>query len=309
MLKRADLLTRLARYPHSCSNPCIRNHDFSNSQMGKYSWQLPSRRFYLSNPFGRLLGILGERKKKLEDQYTRHSKTILSVFEEWIGLFSTNWFTEARRHESGRKSLEDLEKWEPFSWACEHLDDGYRDVWETWFGKEKGKEGYKVLTAQYDEQIRNIKKSIGDKIENALMPYEQFKDDYVTQLIQLIYEYIRSRVDEGHDTYYFGIETMESRMPFISSFRLPKESKTVSYKFGNLTASSESELTKTVDTLNSVLGDTELNDAMKNIKLLGIERNKKQEQFITGVKSIITTATYALKNVEGKCRICRDWKP
>lgn len=250
------------------------------------------------------------RQEKLEAKVIRHSNDLLSVLRQWIRLFSTSWLDVTIREGDSIKTLSDLEKWEPFSWACEHLEDKYHAIWEAWFGKEKGKEGYTTLVSQIDEQIGSIRKGIGDKIKDTLTPYEQFNDNEVAQLIEFIYEYIESRVDKGHDSYYFGIiETTESRPAHIASLHLPKEPRVYSCEFFGLTASSARDLVKTVETLNSVLSDAELNGAMKNLKRLRIERNRKQEQFITGIKYIITAATYEFKGIEGKCRVCRDWKP
>jgi hypothetical protein len=78
------------------------------------------------------------------------------------------------------------------------------------------------------------------------------------------------------------------------------------YELYDLANTYVSELTKVVETLNCVLSDTELNDTMKNPKLLGIERNRKLQKFITGIKSVIITVTHAFKDIDGNAVYVED---
>jgi hypothetical protein len=302
----ASLLAKLTRYTYSFNNSRISDYVYADCFMGKYGWQLSSRRLYLSNPFSRLLGVLGERKKKLEDQYTKHSNDVLSVFRKWIRLFSIDFQDEILKQGDSIKTLPDLEMWEPFSWACEHLEDKYHATWEAWFGKEKGKEGYKALIAQCENQKDGIRKQIEDKIKDEIgVKYSYtFEDDKLNWLVTDIYDDIEHKVVTGNNLFRFEVERGGNVPPFIVSVR----AGSISYhRLHYIDAGSDLEAM--VDTLNSILNDAKLSEAMKSLELLKAERGKKLEQFITGIKSIIIAATYEFKGVEGKCRVCRDWKP
>jgi len=305
-LDYASLLGKPARYTCSFNDSRISEYVSSNSLMGEYRWQLSSCRLYPSNPFSRLLGVLGERKKKLKEQYAQHSNDVLTVFRKWTGLFSTRDLDIAYRAGDSIKTLSDLEKWEPFSWACEHLEDKYHDIWETWFGKEKGKKGVKALTAQMENQKDGITEHIEDKIKDEIgVKYSYtFKDAQLACLVADIYDWIEHKVATGEDLFHFEVECGGGVPAHILSVYAGSISiRRVHY------IDAESGLEEIKGTLTSVLRDAELYDAMKNLKLLRIERNKRQEQFITGIESIITAATYEFKNIEGRCRVCRDWKP
>lgn len=289
----ARLLAKLTCHTYSSNNPCVRNYVRSNCLGGKYTRESPSCGLYLSNPFGRLLAVLGERKKKLEDQYIRHSNDLVElVFKKW------------------QDSTCDLVDNDLFPNACEHLDSGYHDLWDAWFSELEKKEGYKALSLQCDKQKESIRKDLGNKIKDAITGKFQYvlNVDQLNFLVDDIYNSIGLKARTGQDPpFYFEVQIRENLPASIVS--LWKENKSYYRAFHYLENSSGSNFREITKILNSMLSNAKFNDAMNSLELKKAETAKKLEQFRDGLKSIISTATYEFKGIEGKCRRCKDWKP
>lgn len=260
------------------------------------------RDYYWNSLLGVHLGrsiafFIGERRKdkrRLEAQYLKHSNDLAElVFKIWQ---CSPW---------------DLVDNDLFPNACEHLECGYPDLWRVWSDKENG---YKALSLQCDNQKESIRKNIEGKLKDEIevkCSYT-FKSDQLSWLVVDIYDYIEYKVTIGRDRFYFEVEIKENRPPSIVS--LLKEAGYPPYyrHFHYLENSSESNLKKIAEILNSLLTDVKLNDAVKNLEWKKAETAKKLKQFRDGLKSIISTAEYGFKGIDGECNGnhgCKDWKP
>lgn len=234
-----------------------------------------------------------EAKKKREEQYLRHSNDLAElVFKIWQ---CSPW---------------DLVDNDLFPNACEHLESGYPDLWRVWSDKENG---YKALSLRCDNQKESIRKSIEGKLKDEIevkFSYT-FKSDQLSWLVVDIYDHIEYKVTIGRDRFYFEVEIKENRPPSIVSIQ--KEADHAHYRSSyNLESSSRSDLEKIAEILNSLLTDVKLNDAMKNFGWKKAETARKLKQFRDGLKSIISTAEYGFKGIDGECSGkygCKDWKP
>jgi len=258
---------------------------------------------------GIVRGWLKEKKEEkakkrdiLEGNLQKHSKYLADVFKEW------------------QKSEWDLTGNYLFPHACEHLKSGYNDLWSIWFSEEKGNEGYKALSSKCDEQNDKIRKQIESNIRNEIgVRFEyMFTDKEMDTLVKDIYDHIENKVRTKKELLYF-VATWGRLDPSIRSLR--KETK-ASYRafnylqksikqMGNIeeTKKAMNYLEKIAKVLNSMLIDADLYNSMESLELYRINRSEKLGKFKEGLDVVINTSKYGFKSIEGKCQICKSWKP
>lgn len=291
ILTYANLPAKPTCYTCYANNYCDSNHVRSNYSNKQHTRNALSCRLHFSNPFGCLLATLGKRKKKLEENYVKHSKDLIAfVFSEWVD------------------SSSDLQDNELFLNACEHLREGYYGLWVAWFGK-KGKGGYKDLSLKCDQLIENLRKRIADKIQEEVATAFSytFQGSQFNYLKDDIYDHIQYKAQKGNDLFHFEIENKEN-LAFIVSIQ--NNTKGYLRNAHYLEMASQKEIKKVKEILNSILSNSELNDLMRDWVSTAKERNEKLEQFRKGLKSIVNASKYELfEGIEGKCNKCRAWKP
>lgn len=286
----ANLLAKLAGYTYSLNSYNVHNPIRSNSLNRKYAWKPPSCRLYLRHSLVRFLGALEGRKKKLEEQYLKHSNDLIElVFKKW------------------QDSTWDLVDNDLFPNACEHLESGYPDLWCVWSDKENG---YKALSAKCDTLLSSIHIIIADKIQDSLMkklPSVQLTERTMSLLVADVTDYVYRKTEDGYSLFYFDVEYLhEPKLYKLITMRNEN-----SYYRGDydLKSPSNVDIRDVVEILSSILDDAKIVEEIKSLRTKEEERGKMLAQFRVGLKSLVKTSSYEFKGIEGKCRICKGWKP
>lgn len=254
--------------------------------------------------------IMKERKDEkirihdiLEAKSKKHSNDLATVFKEW------------------QNSTWDLNGNYLFPCACEHLDEGYHDLWDIWFSEVNGKEGYKLLSVKCIEQKEKIKKQIENKIRNEIevgFKYT-FADEELNMLVCDIYDYIEHKISIRKELFFFKATWGRDMIPSIRS--QTKETRASYRAFNYLTKSLKvfgdtkeidkamNYLEKIAEILNLMLIDHDLSESMKTLEMYQAKQKEKLKKFREGLDVIINVSKYGFKDIDGKCQICRSWKP
>lgn len=200
----ANLLAKPTDYTYSFNNSCDSNNVRSNYLNREYARNPPSCRLYSSNPFGRLLATLRERKKKLEKERLKLSRLLTdNVLQNWFAPGHAR-IGEVRITNGKLSIIEPRDSQSRFvDEAIKVLSVGYPDVWNLWV---KAK-------AQSLEEINRIKalwnkfqKTVEDQIKNLGLPLVKWEQGLgkpppkyfcLTAILDAIYSEVNHYLAEG----------------------------------------------------------------------------------------------------------------
>ena len=283
----ANLSAKLAFMAYRClayyGADCIS----ASVSMGKYPWQSFSCRFYSGNLSSGILGLLRNRKKKLEKQYIKHSEDIVKhILKKWA------------------ESLLDVQH-DLFPLAIQHLKDKYPEVWNAWFSEENGKEGYKVLRGRLKQGIVT---QVRDKIKDELAKYDKFADDEVSRIVNYINDGIRRKVGSENFSHQFLTKQRTNKTYYVEYLKKEGSSQE-NIPFSNLNSYSKESIEETTKLLNAILVDVGLIREMENLRIAEVVLNKRLEEFRVGLGIIVSDVEFGFEGIKGKCDKCRSWKP
>lgn len=220
--------------------------------------------------------IIKSRERKLE-----HSKDLVNkVLREWL---ESEW---------------DLLTNEYFPEASEHIRTGYPNTWNMW-------KQFKDLSLECETQSSNIRTKITKKIKDWVIikvPTAQLTERALSLLVTDVRDYAYHKVKDGRSLLYFDIEYFSE--PKL--YKLVTMQKEGSYYRGgyDVESSSKIDIERMVEMMNSILGDTEINEEIKSLQLTEEEKDKMLKQFRNELRLIIKSIDLGKRPLRGKCRLC-----